>query len=190
MRRMPDRPAGVAAMLFLFSALMFTASCGDDNSTKAGDTTPEIVKYGFYEEFSETSGHSANYLLGSKITVTEASTLTHLCLIAKTAGPQVKIGLYSDEGGEPELLIVSTPATVLVDGELEIAVTETALPAGDYWFMAVYSTMANIGYNTTNPEAVFKYIDHVFATALPAAFPAPETATEQEFNYYIKTTVP
>ena len=63
-------------------------------------------------------------------------------MIGKTAGPQVKIALYTEVGGQPSQLVASTPATVLVDGKLEVAVTPTPIPAGNYWFMAVYNTTA------------------------------------------------
>lgn len=174
-----------------YSATVAVASSKANNSPQnLAVTFSVLARYGFFNEFAQISGHDSNFLLGSRITVPAASTLTHLCLIAKGAGPQVKIGLYTDVGGEPGQLIASTLATTLVAGRLEIPVAETALAAGDYWFMAVYNTTASIGFNTANAAAVVKYTAHSFATPLPATFPTPMTYSGQEFNYYIKARVP
>jgi len=172
-----------------YTATISVTSNKANNSPQQVDVTFTVVaKYGFYTEGASTQDCAPNYLNGNKITVAEASTLTHLCLIGKAAGPQVKLALYMDVSGEPGQLVASTPATTIVDGELEIPVAEAALPAGDYWIAAVYNTIASIG--MYNYGVVNKYVALAFGSALPGTFPAATTATGPGFNYYIKAIVP
>jgi hypothetical protein len=152
----------------------------------SGGTT--VVNYGNDQEFTENSSHGANYLLGSLINVPVASTLTHLAVITKGNAANMKLALYTSAGGDPGTLVAQTPSTAMTTGTMELAVTNVALPAGDYWFMGVYSTSASIGYDTSQSAAVVKYVSHSFSSALPSTFPAPQTYTGQRFNYYIKVT--
>jgi len=138
-------------------------------------------------EFPSSGSHSPNFLLGSPLSVTTTTTLTHLAVIGKAAGPQFQLALYTDVAGNPGTLIASTPAQALAVGVQEIAVTPTALPAGTYWFMGIYQSTAGIGLALT-ASAVVKYISLSFGSALPTTFPPPTTYTGQEFNYYIRVT--
>lgn len=175
-----------------YTATVAIASNKANNSPQSVAVTFRVnALYGHYTEFSAGSAHQSNFLLGSRITVPTASMLTHLCLIAKAAGPQVKIGLYSDIDGNPGALIASTLANTLSVGRMEIPVTEVALPPGDYWFMAVYNATASIGIDYyAGPEAVYKFVEHTFSDALPTTFPAPMQHAGQDYNYYLKARVP
>jgi len=174
-----------------YDATVSVASSKANNSPQNIAVTFYVsARYGNFDEFAAASAHDSNVLLGSRITIPAASTLTHLCLIAKAAGPQVKVGLYTDIGGNPGTLVAYTLATALVAGRIEIPVSETALPEGHYWFMAVYSAPASVGVSTANPAAAYKYASHAFAAALPATFPSALQQTGAEFNYYIKARVP
>lgn len=175
----------------IYNATVSVSSSKANNSPQLIDIIFMLLtKYGKPIEYANPSSHSANYLLGSRISVPQACTLTHLCVIGKTAGPQVKIGLYTESGGQPSQLVASTPATVLVDGELEMPVTATPIPAGNYWFMAVYNATANLGFLQTNdPNDQVKYISFTFSSVLPTTFPSPTTYTGQVFNYYIKVAL-
>lgn len=149
------------------------------------------ARYGNYNEFASVSGHSPDYLLGSKITVSADCTLSHLCVIGKVAGPQMKLALYADSGGSPGALVASTPATVLAVGLNEVPLAASiALPAGDYWFMANYDVTAHVGFSTANAAAVVKYCTLSFASAMPDPFPDPNTYNGQEFNYFIRAYIP
>ncbi|MCU0638756.1 MAG: hypothetical protein MUF59_02655 [Candidatus Krumholzibacteria bacterium] len=175
----------------IYNATVRVASSKANNSPQLIDIIFMLLtKYGKPIEYANGSNHSPNYLLGSKITVPAACTLTHLCVIGKTAGPQVKMALYTEVGGQPSQLVASTPATVLVDGELELAVTPTPISAGNYWFMAVYNTTANVGFLQTNdPNDQVKFFSFTFSSEIPATYPSHSTYTGQVFNYYIKAAL-
>ncbi len=146
--------------------------------------------YGLWMEFPSQSSHLSGYLLGSKVAVTQAGTVTHLCLIAKEAGPYVKMALYTDAGGNPGQLVTWTSPETLVVGRMEMR-TASAVPlsSGDYWIMAIYPETAHIGFNL-NGSAVFKYTPLQFDDPLPTTFPSPMQQSGQEFNYYLRVNVP
>jgi hypothetical protein len=145
--------------------------------------------YGLPVEFPGSVSHSPNHLLGSRIAVPQASTLTHIGIIVKGEGAQVKVGIYTEVAGEPGTLIASTAATPLVLGRMELPVPSTDLPAGNYWFMAVYDVAGQVGY-AFDEAAVSKYVVHQFADPLPTTFPSATSETGPTFNYYLRATVP
>ena len=71
---------------------------------RATTTLPAGVTYGNAVEFPGASQHTPGYLLGGPISVPQASTLTHLGVIAKSGGPHVILALYSDTAGEPAVM--------------------------------------------------------------------------------------
>ena len=66
----------------------------------------------------------------------------------------------------------------------------TAIPAGDYWFMAVFDFEASEGTDPTTSWVV-KSISQPFANPLPTTFPAVHDSTTRfQSNRYIKGTFP
>ena len=162
------------------------------SSSTSSTTTPPCsgsAVYGNAAEFSNSSNHAPDYLLGSLLNVPSSGTLTHLAVIAKAAGPHVVLALYSNSAGQPDQLIAATPVTTLIAGAMEIPVTATPLAAGDYWIMGVYDTPATIGieFDDFVTGAVVKYTAHTFTAPLPNPFPTPTVYNGQKFNYYLKT---
>jgi hypothetical protein len=116
-----------------------------------------------------------------------SSTLTHLSVIAKSAGQQVKLALYADSGGAPGQLVAATPATPMTVGANEIPVTPMSLVAGTYWLMGVYDTEASIGLDETDPDAEVYYLSHYFGDPPPVSIEGASLYVGQRFNYYLKT---
>jgi hypothetical protein len=137
-------------------------------------------------EFPTTpsSSMSSNYLLGSRITLTQSATLKKFGLIAKKRGSEVKFALYTDKNGSPHTLIISSKGTKLERGKMEIPVENAYLSAENYWIMAVYNSNAQVGKKLGVSDTV-KYIAHSFTDPLPKIFPEPTSYTGQRFNYYI-----
>ena len=156
------------------------------SSTTTTTTPPAGVTYGNAAEFPAASAHSSGYLLGGPLMVPQASTLTHLALIAKSGGPHVILALYSDTAGEPDRLVAATPATTMTVGAVEVAVTPTPLAAGAYWMMAVYDGDASVGLDESDTSAPVRYVSQSFSDPLPDPMPPAFSYSGQRFNYYVR----
>jgi hypothetical protein len=159
-------------------------------------SSAEIVRYGNDVAFSEPpegEGIRPNYLLGSKYTVTHPIVLQKAGIIFGSAITNAKVGVYTDAGGAPNMLVAETGSfEVYFDSVLETPLLTTpTIPAGDYWFMAVYDAEETpVGISFDDSTQV-NYIAHTFNAPLPATFPAPTIYTGPEFNYYLvgETTI-
>src|SRR5438094_663096 len=156
------------------------------STTTSTTTLPPGVTYGNAGEFPAASWNSPGYLLGGPLTVSQTSTLTHLGLVAKAAGPHVIVALYSDTAGEPDRLVASTPATTLTVGPVQVPVTRTPLPAGTYWIMAMYDGDASVGIDESDPDAPVRDMAQSFSDPLPDPMPPAFSYSGQRFNYYVR----
>jgi hypothetical protein len=142
--------------------------------------------FGNVVEFPGASAHAADYLLGDPLVLPRAGMLTHLCVIAKDAGPHVMLALYADAGGEPGALVASTPATPMTAGAMEVPVAPTAVAPGTYWMMGVYDADASIGIDESDPSAPVRYAPELFGSPLPDPFGSALEYNGQRFNYYVR----
>ena len=114
------------------------------------------------------------------------SVLTHLGVIAKSAGPNVVLALYASDGfGSPSGLVASTAATPLTVGMMQIPVTPTQIPAGTYWLAGVYDSDASIGIDESDPQAPVVYTQLDFGLPMPNPFAYPNEYWGQRFNYFV-----
>jgi hypothetical protein len=146
-----------------------------------------IVKVGYPNQFSQYINFGQDYLLGEQITVTQPCTLMRLGLISVASGMQVKMGLYSESGGNPSTLLAQIPATNVIVGNNEVPTSQVSLAPGNYWLMADYNATGKPSQEPSNTTTnTYKYIGLPFANALPSPFPAPTVASGvPHFNYYI-----
>ncbi len=185
--RPPGRRSAVAALVL--AALVLAAGCGEELSEAevqalVGQGGSQEFNIGNDVEFGTASNHAANFLLGSRITVPGTVALKRFGLITKATGPQVQMALYADVSGNPGPLVAFTPITAMTLGVQEIPVAEVALPAGDYWVMAVYDVDASVGV-LNDGVTPYKFVALFFGSPLPDPFPPPNTQTGAQFNYYI-----
>jgi hypothetical protein len=168
-----------------------STSTTSTTSTSSSSTTSTTVAlgstYGNMVEYPTASTHAPDYLLGDPVMVMASSMLTHLCVIGKTAGPNVVLGLYSSNAmGEPNQLVASTPATAMGVGAMEVPVAPVMLPAGQYWMFGIYDADASIGIDESDPMAPVRYLEMPFSATLPQPFGPAANYTGQRFNYYIR----
>lgn len=129
-----------------------------------------------------TSSHTPNYLLGSAITVSSSFSLIELGFISINSGQNFKVAVYDDASGNPGNLLTQGAGTV-VAGTNIVDVPNVVLPAGTYYFMAVFESVANLSYTNSSTSGVW-YISHTFSNPLPGSFGAPLYYTGQDFSYY------
>jgi hypothetical protein len=153
--------------------------CNDVDDEPCGE-----IHVGNDKEFSNSSSHSPNYLLGSRLDVKTPMTVTDLALIGKASGPNVRMALYTDAKG-PDALVVEGPETAMVAGVLEMSVDPTPIDAGYYWIMAVYDSTASVGISYPGSGGYYKYVSMSYSDPMPDPFGTISTGTNQIYNYYI-----
>ncbi|MFZ5441422.1 MAG: InlB B-repeat-containing protein, partial [Myxococcota bacterium] len=169
--------------LTLSGATTVTAAFVPSATGGGGGTTTML---GNYTPLPNNSSHSANYLLGNRITVPSTVSLSKFGVIGRAAGPSVIMALYTDAGGAPGSLVARTASTPLIVGNLELSpLSATTLVAGTYWIMAEYSSSASIGTDSSVSTNFISYVSHTFGTTLPNPFGAPQTYDGSTFNYYL-----
>ena len=144
--------------------------------------------YGFYNDLGATDFHSANYLLGFKVTI-PASTLTKFGMLvpASAVGAHAQFGLYRDGGSGPTTLVAQTNGVALASGRNEAAPTVAGitLTAGDYWIMAVFDRMTDVRHDTTT-TTTWRYVPVSYGTSLPATLGTTTSQpTSANINFYI-----
>jgi hypothetical protein len=164
-----------------------SSSSTSSTSTSTSTTVAVAGVYGNAVEYPGASVHAPDYLAGDPLMVSGTAMLTHLCVIAKAGGPNVVLALYgSNAMGEPEHLMAAAPATPLGVGPVEIPVTPTMLPAGQYWMFGVYDAEASIGLDESDPAAPVRYVSHAFGSPPPEPFGPAASYPGQRFNYYLR----
>jgi len=148
------------------------------------------ITYGNYDDLGDDSNHRPDTLLGEVITIGQTVELLSAGVIFRTSGFNVKIGIYSDTGGQPDQLIATTgPIAVTGTGRTEITLlTNPVVGPGDYWFMAVYDDWASVGFAITSGEV--SWLDWDYAWALPATIDPGDVGfyNNQDLNYYLQTS--
>ncbi len=139
-------------------------------------------------DLGAASNHSPNYLLGSAITLTSSFDLIEMGLISVSAGQNFKVAVYDDAAGNPGNLLTEGAGTTTAGINI-IDVPDVVLPAGTYYYMAVFETTTNISFTLTTTATVW-YKSHVYSSALPASFGAPITYTGQDFSFYFIGSLP
>jgi len=145
-----------------------------------------FARYGNTVQLPSPGQFSPDNLLGTAIVVPTAGKLRKFGFLSANAGPNLKIGIYTDAAGSPGTLIAQMPSTAILQGLNEVSLaTPLLLTAGTYWFMGLYSSNGTVYYDLGAAGSTVKYISLAFASALPTTFPAPTTYTGQAFNYYL-----
>lgn len=163
-------------------------NCGTCDNICSGACSESLctLKFGADMEFNSAVDISPNNLLGNKVTVEQAMTVTHLAVIGKAGGAQVKMALYADLGGDPGALVVGTDAIALEVGAQHIDVEDTPIASGDYWLMATFDVQGHVGHLFGgDPEVEVKYISLSFASPLPDPFGPVVTYMGGLFNFYV-----
>jgi hypothetical protein len=139
----------------------------------------------FPATYTAAGNFGANYLLGTKFTLTSTSTLTGLGYKGNGTGSGMQMAIYSDAGGVVGTLVAVTNLTTNASGIITLPVTTpTLIPAGDYWIMAIYqvSNLNQVCYTTSSTKTV-SYISLPYGNSPPNSA-TWTTYTGQDFNYW------
>ncbi len=139
----------------------------------------------FPATYTQAASFGANYLLGTKFSLSTTSTLTGLGYQGNGTGAGMQMAIYTDAAGIAGNLVAASSLTTNASGTtiLNIA-TPTVVPAGNYWIMAVYNgaSLNHVSYTTATTKTVC-YVSLTFGTPPPATA-SWITYTGQDFNYW------
>ena len=106
-------------------------------------------------------------------------------VVTASGGSNVVMGLYTDKGGLPDQLVVSTASTSVNGGDQQIAAsTQKVVSAGAYWIAAVYDTSTGVEVGTT-PPTTFADMGFAFGSSLPTTFATLGSFSSPPTNYYL-----
>lgn len=142
-----------------------------------------------------TGTKAAGALLGRVVTLSSGATLRKFGLISRQMGTNVSIGLYTDVGGNPSVLVAKAEfQAITTAGRNEFAAVAAggaslSLPAGSYWIMAMYETPTMIAVAPAGGEIESQR----FVATGWGALPSPLTmvsplASQPVANYYLLVT--
>ena len=109
-----------------------------------------------------------NFLLGISFTLEEPGTLSSINIVGNDSGALAQMAVYDDAFDGPNDLVASSGTNTMVSGIVTFPVTETLLPPGDYWVMAVYNITgdhSNADFNST--DVPIYYASHTFGDPMP-----------------------
>jgi hypothetical protein len=151
-----------------------------------GPTADCTVTYG-PTGIEVTVPHSPGMLLLRHVFVQTPVQLSHIGVLAATAGAQVRLGVYADVGGSPGNLLAQTATATLVAGTNEVAAPSTALSPGDYWI--AMETDVGVDLHTVYwDQVVTKSTPLSFGAPFPDPFPATGTQYGSRVSVYLKGT--
>jgi hypothetical protein len=141
---------------------------------------------------------SAGFLYASNIYIAQPVTVSEIACSssAGVAGTQARMGIYRDNGGVPDQLVVDAGAVATTGGGVHSVFTSTPLTPGWYWLaLAVQGgagalTTAGVGdprrgitggIPTNAPGSIMELYSYV-QTGITAALPSPWGATKLPFE--------
>jgi hypothetical protein len=142
--------------------------------------------YGYDTPFTDGQTGLGDLMVAQQLTIPVDGFVTHLGLIGVADGTSAKLALYSDSGGAPDALLASTPATLVVEGAMELPVPATGVVAGTYWLAVIYSggTIIPVDFNST---VLQKYKAQSFASPFPDPYDGPpSSASSNPYNLYVR----
>lgn len=144
------------------------------------------IRVGNANELADTEDFSPGYLIGAAVDLPAGAVVTHLGLIARKAGPPYRIAMYTDDGGQPDQLVIGSETGNLIVGRQAIAVAPTSVPSGKYWLMANFETDAELSGVNDVQLAEIRFRDLAFTDPLPAIFGESEGYPGTPMNHFIK----
>ncbi len=157
---------------------------GTTSGAAADATTSTIGPTAYYGPGATATGgyglHGGGYLLGQTVTLSSPITLTGFGVHLYSGSSGIQFGLYTDSGGVPGTLVAQAPATSVVAGLNEVAVTggSVSLAAGTYWLLKIVPATTYITENSSGSVLTY-YRAYPYNTTLPTTFGGTSSYNDQ-----------
>jgi hypothetical protein len=158
-----------------------TDRCDDDGTTTCN------VHVGYDVEFTaaDLCVTLPDAIMGVLVTVEQPMTVTALAHISYPTGANFRMALYTDDDG-PDALVVEAGPEAFIDGVVELPVSSTEIPAGDYWIMALYDARARLPCQVSGALPACRWRqDLPFDGPMPDPFGVSDEGSNVAWNYYI-----
>ncbi len=142
-----------------------------------------MATFGTTSEAGTEAGGSADVLVATKYTLTEDGTVSKISVYS-SASVNSRGGIYSDNAGVPNALIVGNNTSVGGSGWKDIALTPTFLTAGVYWIVANQDGNNGRAYKAGGSSQTAYKTGVTFANDLPSTFPTPTGYQDVEYVSY------
>ncbi|MCC6300837.1 MAG: VCBS repeat-containing protein, partial [Anaerolineales bacterium] len=136
----------------------------------------------------ETTILSANYsgmgnrLAAQQVTLSQSATIQSLSYYVSTAGGQLRLGIYNNNGSNPGTLVAETAAFTPVAGwNTQPVLTPVLLPAGTYWLAFLPQNNSLAGRVTA--AGVGRYYSYTFGS-MPSSYSTSPTTGVFRFSFY------
>lgn len=158
--------------------LIFVLNCNLFAQQKVGNDSSEGM--------STKINSLAHYITGTQFNNNHKATFNSFNLIGNNTGAKVKMAIYSDLNGKPNLLLVTSASTPLNDGITSLEIPETELKPGNYWIMTLYNQDGHHIYSNANDNAnpVF-YAASNFENGFPIEATHFLSYTGHSFAYFL-----
>jgi len=144
--------------------------------------TAAPVTMGETNILSTDDSGNGNLLIAQQAILAQSGTLQSLSFYVATASGQLRLGVYSDNGGNPGTLLAQTAAfTPTVGWNTQNVQTSVLLPSGTYW-LAYLPQSNNLHFRITFTGTARGY-SYTFGT-MPGTFSSSAMAADFHFSFY------
>lgn len=128
-----------------------------------------------------------NQLVAQQVTLSQSATIQSLSYYVSTAGGQLRLGIYNNNGSNPGTLVAETAAfTPSVGWNTQPVITPTLLPAGAYWLAFLPQSGSFAG--RISYSGAGRYYGYTFG-AMPASYSTSPSSGAFSFSLYATLTL-
>jgi hypothetical protein len=156
--------------------------------TRTPTSSSGTITIGETSVLSTSYSGNGNRLLAQQVTLSQSATIQSLSYYVSTAGGQLRLGIYNNNGSIPGTLMAQTAAfTPVVGWNTQNVITPTLLPAGTYWLAFLPQNNALAG--RVIASGAGRYYSYTFA-ALPPTFSSSPSSAAFRFSFYATLSIP
>jgi len=174
----------------------------DDHNADAWPGAPEIADDGIdqdcdgldaltvfgHRDDTDSTALTPDFLIGNVISTDNALTVTHLGFTARWPKGEVKLALYSSDGGFPADLVAETGAAVATEGVNEVALTApVTIEDGDWWVQIVSSEYIEIA---AGEDERIVYRESLWSDPLPDPYGPGSDYTGARISLFVMGDLP
>jgi hypothetical protein len=145
--------------------------------------TSVVITIGETNVLNTDDSGNGNLLVAQQAVLSQSATIQNLSFYVATTGGQLRLGIYSDNGGNPGTLLAQTAAfTPVVTGwSTQNVQTPVLLPAGMYWL--TYLPQSNTMHYRIAFTGSARGASSTFGT-MPAAYPGAAMTGTFHWSFY------